>query len=357
MKFRVNVGKSTLVNQLMQLQRSDSGHDVDDALIRGRRVVTGPTPGLTRDAIRLTLDWQPNKTIQVIDTAGIRKVSSYSSPYNIQQQLQSSPHAPPSDKEAVWTADDAARLSHVERMAIQEAFHSCKTADVVALVIDAGAKVLQRSELAMCDAILTEGRALVVVANKMDLVVEAGYSSEEFARDVREQLESRFPLLRKTPVVPLSALSGHNVSMLLPAVWDARERWQREIPTSQLNRWIREVQELHSRPSTKASCASSARGVKKRRTGGAASTAAVASPGSAQSKRVKIKYMIQTKGRPPTFLLYCNTTDLPDSYVRFLTRHFQDTFQLYGMPVRMAVKKSANPYLQERKNDKKKKHQ
>jgi GTP-binding protein len=329
----VNVGKSTLVNQLLQLQQPGTGSSSTPgpAVAEGggrfvRRVVTGPTPGLTRDAIRLTLEWQPQRTIQVIDTAGIRRVSP-------------SHHRPPEARpgDGATAPMDAARLSHVESMAIQEAFHACKTADVVALVIDAGAGMLQRSELAMCDAVLQEGRALVVVANKMDLVVEPGsYSPTQFARDVRDQLEARFPLLRKTPIVPVSGLSGQNVSKILPVVWDARERWQKQIPTSQLNRWIRDVQELHSHPAPSLS-PSSSRGKPK---------GPAAAPSSASGKRsVRIKYMLQTKGRPPTFLLYCNSKNgLPDSYVRFLTRHFQDTFQLFGMPVRLAVKQSANPF-------------
>lgn len=265
---RQNVGKSTLVNALLQTER----------------VITGPTPGLTRDAIAVewTYDGRP---VQLVDTAGIRK---------------------------------RAQRDHsttIEDMAVEDAMRALKTADVAVLVIDADARMLHRQELAIADTVLKEGRALVLVANKMDLILEDDYDQEQFAEDVRTQLEARFPYLRKTPIIPMSSLTGEAVADLMPVVFQARERWQRVITTGQLNAWLSEVVLEHPPP----------------RVGG---------------KPTRIKYIMQTKGRPPTFLLFCNTGELPDSYIRYLTRHFQDTFEMYGMEVRLAVKKSSksNPY-------------
>jgi GTP-binding protein len=155
----------------------------------------------------------------------------------------------------------------------------------------------------------------VIAANKMDLIVEADYTKDDFAAAVREQLEGRFPILRNTPIIAMSSLTGEAVDDLMPAVFDARDRWAQTIPTGQLNRWLAEV--LDGR-----------------------------SPPMMSGKPVRIKYIMQAKGRPPTFLLFCNTDTLPDSYVRYLVRHFQDTFRMYGMEIRLAVKKSArdNPF-------------
>jgi GTP-binding protein len=68
--------------------------------------------------------------------------------------------------------------------------------------------------------------------------------------------------------------------------------------------------------------------------------------------RAKLKYIIQTKGRPPTFIIFSNVVELPEVYLRYLTKQFQDSFELFGMPVRLAIKKSArsNPYSDENKN-------
>jgi GTPase len=266
---RQNVGKSTLVN----------------ALLKKDRVIVGATPGLTRDAIAVNWFWK-GRPVQLVDTAGIRK-------------------RPNRDH-----SDD------IEDLAVQDAMRAMKIADVAVIVLDAGARVLQRQELAIADAILREGRALVIAANKMDLIVEEDYTKEEFADAVRDQLESRFSILRKTPIVPMCSLTGEYVDSLMPVVFDARDRWAQTISTGKLNGWLREV--LIGQP-----------------------------PPLVNGKPVKIKYILQKKGRPPTFLLFCNTDEIPENYSRYLVRHFQDTFRMYGMEVRMTAKKSAtsNPFL------------
>ena len=265
---RQNVGKSTLVN----------------ALLKQERVITGASPGLTRDAISVEWSWN-GRPVKLVDTAGIRKRSQRD------------------------------HSSDIEDMAVEDAMRAMKVADVAVLVLDAEAGMLQRQELVIADAVLKEGRSLVVVANKMDLIVEDDYTREDFTKAVREQLEGRFPMLRKTPVIAMSSLYGDAVDELMPVVFNARDRWARTISTGQLNGWMIEV--VHGNP-----------------------------PPPVAGKPVRIKYLIQTKGRPPTFLLFCNVDTLPDHYLRYLTKNFQDTFEMYGMELRFAVKKSSsnNPY-------------
>ena len=269
---RQNVGKSTLVN----------------CLLGEERVITGDTPGLTRDSISIPWLWD-GRPVQIVDTAGIRR--------GVKRE----------------------RSNEIEDLAVLDAMRAMKLADVAVLVLDAQARVIQRQELAIADAVVREGRALVVAANKMDLVVDAEYTKEDFAQAVQEQIELRFPMLRKTPVVAMSSLYGKNVNNLMPVVFKARERWARVVPTGMLNRWLEEVLDEHSPPAQ-------------------------------QGRSTKIKYILQTKGRPPTFLLFCNVTELPINYLRYLTRHFQDSFNMFGMEVRMIVKKSAeNPYANKSK--------
>ncbi|KAL3827542.1 hypothetical protein ACHAXA_002039 [Cyclostephanos tholiformis] len=267
---RQNVGKSTLVN----------------ALLGEERVIAGEMPGLTRDAISVPWTWK-GKPVQIVDTAGIRR-----------------------------GAKRERSNDEIEDLAVQDAMRAMRLADVAVLVLDSRARVIQRQELAIADAVVREGRSLVIAANKMDLVVDALYKAHDYACAVRDQIEMRFPMLRKTPVVAMSSLTGDNVHKLMPVVFHARERWARVIPTGMLNRWLEEVLDEHSPPMQ-------------------------------EGRPAKIKYILQTKGRPPTFLLFCNVTELPVSYLRYLTRSFQDSFDMFGMEVRLVVKKSAaeNPYL------------
>ena len=152
--------------------------------------------------------------------------------------------------------------------------------------------------------------------NKTDLLeFDEEYTQKEFMETVREQLETRIPMLRNTPIVFMSCMTGEGVQDLLPTLTDARDRWARTFPTGVLNRWLREVIDSAPLPVV----------------GGV---------------RAKLKYIIQTKGRPPTFIVFANVDELPDSYIRYLTKQFQDSFELFGMPVRILVKKSSksNPY-------------
>lgn len=269
---QINVGKSTLVN----------------ALLGEERVITGSTPGLTRDAISVSWSWD-KRPVQIVDTAGLRR--------GLKRE----------------------RSNEIEDLSVLDAMRAMKLADVAVLVLDAQARFIQRQELAIADAVVREGRALVVAANKMDLIVDDEYTQKDYARAVQEQIELRYPMLRKTPVVPMSSLHKKNVNKLMPVVFEARDRWARTIPTGVLNRWLEEVLDEHAPPAQ-------------------------------QGRPTKVKYIIQTKGRPPTFLLFCNVAELPINYLRYLTRHFQDSFNMFGMEVRLVVKKSAeNPFADKAK--------
>ena len=322
---RPNVGKSTLVNAILQQER----------------VITGSTPGLTRDAIAVDWSWN-GRPIQLVDTAGIRKIKHR--PVN----GGGSPTKP--DPEDLWTSTYARANQTVEDMSVANALRAIKVADVVVLVLDAQAQYLHRHEIHIANEVMKEGRALVIAANKMDLIfdrdedenkIQEGldegeekdrteYTPQDFANQVREQLEEWVPMLRHTPIVPMSGLTGERVENLFPVVFDARERWSQKVSTSLLNSWLKEVMYDRIVSQTVASGASS-RKVRGRNSG--------------QAPPTKIKYIIQTKGRPPTFLLFCNqanVNDIPESFVRYLTKHFQDTFEMYGMPIRMIFKPSAN---------------
>lgn len=103
---RQNVGKSTLIN----------------ALLQKNRVICGPTPGLTRDAISINWSWN-GRAVQLIDTAGIRRIAQRD------------------------------HSDSIEDMAVQEATRAIKIAEVVVLLLDADAKFLSRQELAISDAV------------------------------------------------------------------------------------------------------------------------------------------------------------------------------------------------------------
>ena len=63
-------------------------------------------------------------------------------------------------------------------------------------------------------------------------------------------------------------------------------------------------------------------------------------------RRIKIRYMTQKCARPPSFILFSNTSDIPDSYIRYLSNSLRDFFKLPAVPIRIKIKKNKNPYVE-----------
>jgi len=70
-------------------------------------------------------------------------------------------------------------------------------------------------------------------------------------------------------------------------------------------------------------------------------------PPAVNGRRVKPKYMAQTKARPPTFVMFASRADqLPDHYRRYLINSLRESFDLPGVPMRLTVKSNKNPYAE-----------
>ncbi len=191
---RPNVGKSTLVNRL-----------VDE-----ERVVTGPEPGVTRDAIAVRWAYE-GRTIALVDTAGLRRRPKVTSP--------------------------------LESLAAQDATRALGRAAVALVLLDA-TEPIGRQDLTIAARTEEEGRAAVIVLNKWDLVEDRPAT----LRTVREQLASALSQAKGIAIIPCSALTGEGIPKLMPAVLRAFERWNTRVPTAALNRWLAEAADHHPPP-------------------------------------------------------------------------------------------------------------
>lgn len=260
---RPNVGKSTLLNSLLGEER----------------VLTGPEAGMTRDAITVDWEWR-DRRFKLVDTAGMRR---------------------------------RARVDEkVEKLAVADSLRVIRMANVVVLVVDAGA-ILDKQDLTIARLVISEGRALVIAVNKWDTVDDRAMA----LRQVEDKLQASLGYIKGVKVVTISALKGHKLDTLLDGVLETYTVWNRRIPTAQLNRWIEGVLEHHPPPLV-------------------------------EGRRVKIRYVTQVKTRPPTFALFVNKPlDLPESYQRYLTTHLRDSFDMPGVPVRLLLRKGKNPYAED----------
>jgi GTP-binding protein len=193
---RPNAGKSTLINHLI-------GED---------RMLTGPEPGLTRDAIPIA--WRYHDTpVRLVDTAGMRK---------------------------------RARISEtLERMSVQESLRAIRLAQVVILVLDAN-QPFDKQDLTIAHHVIEEGRALIVALNKWDTIKDKKRVNQE----IREKAEDSLAQVSGVPLVPICALKGDGLDNLMKAALRIYETWNIRISTGKLNRWLEDMEINHPPPIT-----------------------------------------------------------------------------------------------------------
>lgn len=200
--------------------------------------------------------------------------------------------------------------SKLEKLAVDDAFRAIQYAHVVILLIDANMP-LEAQDLVIANKVIDEGRALVIAVNKWDSIED----KTSVVNDIHYKLDSSLPQIKGVPVVYISALNGTKIDEAVDAALEIYKIWNQRISTAKLNEWLSYVLEKHQLPLAKS------------------------------GKRIRIKYMTQGKTRPPTFMLFATyATDIADSYIRYLISNLRVDFNLPGVPIRIVLKKSDNPY-------------
>ena len=197
----------------------------------------------------------------------------------------------------------------VEKLSVGDTLEAIRFAHVVVLVIDA-TMMPEKQDLVIARHIINEGRAIVIAVNKWD-VVEDGAAALKLMYD---RMEISLPQIRGVPLVTLSALTARGIHKLLPAVLLVYEIWNRRVPTGPLNRWLGLAVERHPPPIF-------------------------------HGRRIRIRYMTQSKSRPPTFVVFTSQPKgMPDSYTRYLINGIREQFDFPGVPIRINLRGQKNPF-------------
>ena len=196
-----------------------------------------------------------------------------------------------------------------EELSVGDALKAIRFAEIVVLLLDAE-QPFEKQDLQIADLIEQEGRALVIAVNKWDLVRER----DKRLAELREKCQRLLPQVKGVALVPVSAKTGKGLDRLMQAVLAADALWNRRVPTHALNQWLQAAVEAHSPP-------------------------------AASGRRIKLRYMTQANARPPTFVLFCSQPkSLPESYSRYLVNSLRESFDMPGVPIRLNLRKGANPY-------------
>lgn len=259
---RPSSGKSTFIN----------------AILGSERLLTSREAGTTRESIEI--DWEYNhRQIKLIDTAGLRKKSLVT--------------------------------KTLEKLSTSDAVNSIKFANTVILMIDAQYP-LQQQDLNIASLVIENGRSLVIVINKWDLIKDQA----AFKKEIDYKLTVNLPQVKGVPVVYISALNKQAIYQVFDQCIAVYDLWNKKIPTRLLNDWLGFATTNHQLPLYKG------------------------------GRRIRIKYMTQIKSRPPTFKLFSNNPPgITQDYQRYLINDLRENLALPGVPIRLIFDKTKNPYV------------
>ncbi len=250
-----NVGKSSIVNRLAGKER----------------VIVDPKPGTTRDVIDVEVKFK-GKKYRLLDTAGMRRLSR---------------------------ASDS-----LEAAGIIKAEKAIRGADVCLLVMDAS-QGPTHYDAAIASRIVKEGKPLVLVANKWDLVRA---DTVEYFRH-RERFLEKLKFVSFSPLLFVSALTGRRITNIMEEVEEVLREAERRIKTPELNKYLLPI--LRQTP-----------------------------PRVPDTREVKPFYAVQAGVNPPLFVLFFNREiELEESYKRFVERKIREKWTFKGTPIRIKARK------------------
>ncbi len=249
-----NAGKSSLLNKLVGQERA----------------IVSPIAGTTRDAVDTQFEHE-GVPLTLIDTAGIRRRGKID--------------------------------PGVERFSVVRAHKAIERADVALLMIDA-VEGITAQDLHIAGYILDAWKSVVVLVNKWDAIEKDSYTMNYYTEKILHELN----FMPYVPLLFISAKTGQRVDKVLPLALHIQEARLRRIPTSQLNRILRDAQDAHPAPSQ-------------------------------AGKQLKLYYATQVRTDPPTFLVYVNDPKLMHfTYRRFLENRIREAVEFPGTPIRIVLK-------------------
>ena len=286
------------VRELIDLALAPFPEDEDDA-----EVVSGP---------RVAIVGRPNvgKSTLINTLLGEDRVIAFDMPGTTRDAIE----IPFERNGRGYTLIDTAGLRRkgrvfetIEKFSVIKTLQAVEQSNVVVLMLDASQDISDQ-DAHIAGFAIDAGRAMVIAVNKWDAIDD--YRKERVKLDIERKLN--FLGFARTHYV--SALKGQGIINVLSSVDKAYAAAMAKMSTPKLTRALIAAVEKQAPP----------------RHG---------------LFRPKLRYAHQGGSNPPIIVIHGNALDqIPNSYTRFLERHFLDTFKLAGTPLRIQYKTSKNPF-------------
>lgn len=197
----------------------------------------------------------------------------------------------------------------IEKLAVDDTMRAIRLAQIVIMLVEPDS-MFEKQDQQIASHVLDEGRALIIALNKWDLAED-----KKKTLDVLQyRLDTGLAQVKNLPVVTISALNAKGLGTLMDAVLETYGTWTKRISTAKMNRWLAARESQNPAPLV----------------GGRSN---------------RLKYMTQINIRPPTFALWvARAGELPDTYKRYIVNALRADFGLEGVPVRLLIRSSKNPF-------------
>jgi len=250
-----NVGKSSLVNTLIGKEQN---------------IVT-PIAGTTRDPVNTQFN-AFGFDVVLLDTAGIRKKSKVD--------------------------------EDIEFFSVLRSVRSIEESDVCLLLIDAR-EGIQHQDQHIFSMIEKNGKGVVIVVNKWDLMTKDTMTTKAYEEEVRRKLAP----FKDVPIVFTSVTEKQRIHKAMELAMQVYKNRSQRISTSKLNEVM--LPEIEHQP-----------------------------PPMDKNRSIRIKYVTQLPGTVPAFAFFCNFPQIvKDSYARFLENKMREHFDFTGVPIRVFFRK------------------
>lgn len=200
----------------------------------------------------------------------------------------------------------------IEKFSVVKTLQSISEANVVILLLDAQQDISEQ-DAHIAGFILETGRALVVAVNKWD-----GLRTDE-RDEIKIDIDRKLDFLSFAKTHFISALKNTGIGPLLKSVDAAYAAATADLSTPRLTRALIEAVEKQE-------------------------------PRRKGSIRPKLRYAHQGGQNPPIIVIHGNALDsVGEPYKRYLEKHFRDTFNLVGTPLRIELRVGKNPFARTQK--------
>ncbi len=268
-----NVGKSSLLN----------------AIIGEERVVVSEIAHTTRDIN--DVEFQYGKDLFVlIDTAGLRRKA----------------------RVGKWKGEGKRFLAKIEKEGVGSTINAIREADIVLLVLEVH-KRINAQDKAIVQTIVDEGKSLILVLNKWDLIPEKDAAT---IKKYEKYFYTSLPFATWAPIIMTSAKTKQRVKKVLDLALKVKENQEREIPEEEIAD-LREHFFNKYKPKQKQTITH-----------------------GQQKKPLKLGRFEQIDTKPPTFYIHSkNPKMVAPSLVKIIEKMFRQKYDFKGTPIKLIVEK------------------